>query len=155
MPDARALGYGKSRFSFNVKRRPLRALRGPGPAARDDGAPARRLRSCESCRERRYNADTLAVRFKGKSVAEVLAMTVDEARELFSAVGAVRRPLDFLSEIGLGYLQLGQPSPTLSGGEAQRIKLAAELTARRASAPRSSCSTSPRPACTWPTWRGS
>ena len=83
---------------------------------------------CESCRGRRYNADTQAVLFKGKSVAEVLEMTIDEAREHLSAVGAIRRPLDFLSGIGLGYLALGQPSPTLSGGEAQRIKLAAELT---------------------------
>jgi excinuclease ABC subunit A len=84
---------------------------------------------CESCRGRRYNADTQAVHFKGKSVAEVLEMTIDEARLHLSTVGAVRRPLDFLSGIGLGYLALGQPSPTLSGGEAQRIKLAAELTA--------------------------
>jgi excinuclease ABC subunit A len=84
---------------------------------------------CESCQGRRYNADTQAVLFKGRSVAQVLEMTIDEARGHLSAVGAIRRPLDFLSEIGLGYLQLGQPSPTLSGGEAQRIKLAAELTA--------------------------
>jgi excinuclease ABC subunit A len=83
---------------------------------------------CESCRGRRYNADTQAVLFKEKSVADVLQMTVDEAKELFSAVGVIRRPLEFLSEVGLGYLALGQPSPTLSGGEAQRIKLAAELT---------------------------
>jgi excinuclease ABC subunit A len=128
VPDARALGYGRSRFSFNVK---------GGRCERCEGQGRLRVRMallpdvyvpCESCQGRRYNADTLAVVFKGKTVAEVLGMTVDEARALLSAVGAIRRPLDFLSEIGLGYLQLGQPSPTLSGGEAQRIKLASELT---------------------------
>src|SRR2546428_9778830 len=82
---------------------------------------------CEICTGRRYNADTLAVTLKGKSVADVLAMTVDEGRVFFAPSPSVRRRLDFLSQIGLGYLQLGQPSPTLSGGEAQRIKLAAEL----------------------------
>jgi len=129
VPDARALGYGKSRFSFNVKGGRCERCEGQGRLRVTMALLPDVYIPCESCRERRYNADTLAVAFKGKSVAEVLAMTVDEARAHFAAVGAVRRPLDFLSEIGLGYLQLGQPSPTLSGGEAQRIKLAAELTA--------------------------
>jgi len=129
VPDARALGYGKSRFSFNVKGGRCERCEGQGRLRVTMALLPDVYIPCESCRERRYNADTLAVRFKGQSVAEVLAMTVDEARDHFGAVGAVRRPLDFLSEIGLGYLQLGQPSPTLSGGEAQRIKLAAELTA--------------------------
>ena len=128
VPDARALGYGKSRFSFNVKGGRCERCEGQGRLRVTMALLPDTYVPCEACRERRYNADTLAVAFKGKSVAEVLAMTIDEARQLFSAVGAVRRPLDFLSEIGLGYLQLGQPSPTLSGGEAQRIKLAAELT---------------------------
>jgi len=82
---------------------------------------------CEECGASRYNADTLAVTFKGKSIADVLTMAVDEALDLFGAFPQAVRSLKFLSEIGLGYIHLGQPSPTLSGGEAQRTKLAAEL----------------------------
>jgi excinuclease ABC subunit A len=128
VPDARALGYSRSRFSFNVKGGRCERCEGQGRLRVTMALLPDTYVPCESCQGRRYNADTQAVLFKSRSVADVLEMTVDEAREHLSAVGAIRRPLDFLSEIGLGYLRLGQPSPTLSGGEAQRIKLAAELT---------------------------
>ena len=128
VPDARALGYGRSRFSFNVKGGRCERCEGQGRLRVTMALLPDTYVPCESCRGRRYNADTQAVHFKGKSVAEVLEMTIDEARLHLSTVGPIRRPLDFLSGIGLGYLALGQPSPTLSGGEAQRIKLAAELT---------------------------
>jgi excinuclease ABC subunit A len=126
-PDARARGYTASRFSFNVAGGRCERCQGHGQHRVEMPLLPVVYIPCDECGGRRYNPDTLAVTFKGKSIAEVLAMTVDQAREHFGAFPRVVRPLNFLSQIGLDYLQLGQPSPTLSGGEAQRIKLAAEM----------------------------
>jgi excinuclease ABC subunit A len=131
LPDARLHGYKPGRFSFNVKGGRCEACQGDGVLQVEMHFLPDVYVRCEECNGKRFNEATLRVRYKGKSIAEVLELTVREASELFSAHASVAEPLGLLSAVGLDYLHLGQPSPTLSGGEAQRIKLAREL-ARRA-----------------------
>ncbi len=130
LPEARARGYSPGRFSFNVKGGRCEACEGDGVRKIEMHFLADVYVRCEECRGQRYNTATLEIRYRGKSIAEVLGLTVHEALELFDAHPNIKGPLSLLSEVGLEYMPLGQASPTLSGGEAQRIKLARELSKR-------------------------
>ena len=128
--DAKARGYGPGRFSFNTRGGRCEACGGDGMLKIEMHFLADVYVPCEVCRGKRYNRETLEVRYKGRNIAEVLDMTAREALDFFSAVPKIYEKLQTLCDVGLGYVKLGQPSTTLSGGEAQRVKLATELSRR-------------------------
>ena len=128
--DAKAKGYTKGRFSFNVKGGRCEACGGDGIIKIEMHFLPDVYVPCEVCQGKRYNRETLDVKYKGKSIYDVLNMTVEEALEFFDKVPSIRRKIETLNDVGLSYIKLGQPSTTLSGGEAQRIKLATELSRR-------------------------
>lgn len=130
LPEAKARGYAPGRFSFNVKGGRCEACQGDGVIKIEMHFLPDVYVECDVCEGKRYNRETLEVQFKNKSVADVLAMTVEEGAEFFSAVPSIRDKLATLNRVGLGYVQIGQQATTLSGGEAQRVKLAKELAKR-------------------------
>jgi excinuclease ABC subunit A len=130
VPEARTRGYNAGRFSFNVKGGRCEACEGDGIIKIEMQFLPDVYVPCEGCKGARYNREALEILYKGKNISDVLNMTVEEAHEFFSNVPAVKNKLETLNEVGLGYIRLGQPATTLSGGEAQRVKLATELSKR-------------------------
>jgi excinuclease ABC subunit A len=130
VPESRARGYSPGRFSFNVKGGRCEACQGAGFVQIEMQFLSDVTVPCEVCAGQRYNREALEIRFKGKTIAEVLEMTVEEGLAFFENIPVVKRKLETLRDVGLGYITLGQPAPTLSGGEAQRVKLATELSKR-------------------------
>ncbi|MEZ5731338.1 MAG: excinuclease ABC subunit UvrA [Paracoccaceae bacterium] len=130
LPEAKARGYQPGRFSFNVKGGRCEACQGDGVIKIEMHFLPDVYVTCETCKGHRYNRETLEIKFKGKSIADVLEMTVEDAQGFFSAVPAIREKMDALVKVGLGYIKVGQQATTLSGGEAQRVKLSKELSRR-------------------------
>jgi excinuclease ABC subunit A len=130
LPEAKARGYKPGQFSFNVKGGRCEACQGDGVLKIEMNFLPDVYVTCETCKGARYNRETLEVKFKGKSIADVLDMTVEDAQEFFKAVPAIREKMDALVQVGLGYIKVGQQATTLSGGEAQRVKLSKELARR-------------------------
>jgi excinuclease ABC subunit A len=128
LPEARARGYTASRFSFNTEGGRCETCKGNGSIKLEMNFLPTTFVVCEDCGGRRYAASTLEVEYNGKSIGDVMDLSIDEAAEFFAGVPKIARTLNLMRETGLGYLRLGQPSPSLSGGEAQRIKLVTELT---------------------------
>jgi excinuclease ABC subunit A len=127
VPDSRIRGYTPSRFSFNLSGGRCESCRGDGLIKVEMHFLPDVYISCDACKGKRYNKETLEIRYKGRNIAEILGMTVSEALQFFSSNPAIRKKLEVLEDVGLGYLQLGQPASTLSGGEAQRVRLSKEL----------------------------
>ncbi len=130
LPEAKTRGYKPGRFSFNVKGGRCEACQGDGVIKIEMHFLPDVYVTCETCKGARYNRETLEIRFKGKSIADVLDMTVEDAQEFFKAVPSIREKMDALMQVGLGYIKVGQQATTLSGGEAQRVKLSKELARR-------------------------
>ena len=130
LPEAKARGYKPGRFSFNVKGGRCEACQGDGVIKIEMHFLPDVYVECETCKGKRYNRETLEILFKGKSIADVLDMTVEDAQEFFKAVPSIREKMDALMRVGLGYIKVGQQATTLSGGEAQRVKLSKELSKR-------------------------
>jgi excinuclease ABC subunit A len=129
-PQAKEMGYNAGRFSFNVSEGRCEACEGGGVKKIEMQFLPDVYVTCDECKGRRYNSETLAIKYKGKNISDVLDMTIEEALEFFLNISPITKKLQTLNDVGLGYLRLGQPATTLSGGEAQRIKLAAELSRR-------------------------
>jgi excinuclease ABC subunit A len=130
LPEAKARGYGPGRFSFNVKGGRCEACQGDGLIKIEMHFLPDIYVTCDVCHGRRYNRETLEIMFKGRNIADVLDMTVEEAADFFKAVPAIREKMETLKRVGLGYVKVGQQATTLSGGEAQRVKLSKELSRR-------------------------
>ena len=130
LPEAKARGYNAGRFSFNVKGGRCEACKGDGLIKIEMHFLPDVYVTCETCNGSRYNRETLEIKFKGKSIADILGLTIEDAATFFKAVPSIRDKMDTLKQVGLGYIKVGQPANTLSGGEAQRVKLSKELAKR-------------------------